>query len=135
MKKLAYASLVLFSTSAFAHNLPLNSNWESDYVVGKGVYSLQVTSKESVSVTEDINSCFFNSLGHVAGCTRMGVFPTNGNLVVKPFATDRMTTLYSLENSNYEVVHNLGNEAKGYIRLLKVDQNGRVVDSVRLFKK
>ncbi|WP_186646113.1 hypothetical protein [Fluviispira vulneris] len=135
MKNIAFASLFLFSTSAFAHNLELNSNWESDYVVGKGVYSLHVTSKESVSVTEDINSCFFNYLGHVEGCTRMGVFQTDGNLVVKPVATNRMTTLYALENSNYEVVHNLGDEAKGYIRLLKVDQNGRVVDSIRLFKK
>ncbi|APJ04053.1 hypothetical protein [Silvanigrella aquatica] len=135
MKKLAYASLVLFSTSAFAHNLPANTTWQSDYVVGKGTYSLQVTSKVNVSITENLNGCFFNYLGRVEGCTLMATTSTKGRLVVKPVATDHMTTLYFLENSNYEVVHNLGEEANGYIRLLRIDQNGQVEDSVRLFKK
>ncbi len=135
MKKLAYASLVLFSTSAFAHNLPVNTTWQSDYVAGKGSYSLKVTSKVNVSVLEDTNGCFFDYLGRVSGCTLMGIIPTNGRLVIKSAATDHMTALYFLENSNYEVVHNLGDEAKGYIRLLKIDQNGNVEDSVRLFKK
>jgi hypothetical protein len=134
MKKLAIASLMLISTSVFAHNLPVDTIWKSDYITGKGSINLRVISNENISVMEDRNHCFFNNLGHIAGCTFKYFTPKKGKLVVKPVATDRMTLVYSLENSDYEVVHNLAEETKGFIRLLKVNQEGQVIDSVRLFK-
>ncbi|APJ02962.1 hypothetical protein [Silvanigrella aquatica] len=135
MKKIAVASLMLMSTSIFAHNLPVHSKWESDYVIGKSTHTLHVTSQSDAAVTVDPNSCFFNHLGIVAGCTLMGTATYSGKLDVKNVPANRMTLVYGLENSQFEVVHNLSDEASGFLRLLKVDNKGNVVDSVRLFKK
>ena len=134
MKNIAIASLMLFSGTVFAHNLPLDSTWESDYIVGKGKFSLHVTSNEHVTIDEDHNQCFLNQVGLPAACTRMASIPTSGKLFVNPVATDRMTIVWGLENSNYEIVHNIGEFANGYLRLLKIDNEGRVIDSVRLFR-
>ena len=135
MKNVAIASLMLMSSSVFAHNLPVNSNWESDYIVGKGKFSLHVTSEENVSIKEDRNVCILNQIGLPSACTLMAPFPTEGKLYVKPVRTDRMTLVWALESKNYEVVHNLGDAAQGFLRLLKIDHEGNIVDSVRLFKK
>ena len=135
MKKIAIASLMLMSSSVFAHNLPVNSNWESDYIVGKGKFSLHVTSEENVSIKEDRNVCVLNQIGLPFVCTLMEAIPTEGKLFVKPISTDRMTLVWAIESKNYEVVHNIKDVAQGFIRLLKIDHEENIVDSVRLYKK
>lgn len=134
MKNVIISSLMLVSSSVFAHNLPVNTTWKSDYVVGKGRVTLRVTTQERVSIDEDRNQCSFNQLGHLAACTQMATIPSEGNLFIKPIATDRITLVWALEGSNYELVHNLKDVSNGFIRLLKIDHEGRVVDSVRLFQ-
>lgn len=137
MKKILISSLMLATTSVFAHNLQVNTKWESDYIPGKGSYTINVTSQENVAVTEDKNACFFNHLGNVGGCTLMWFAPVEGKLVVKPIAADRLTLVMGLEGTNYQIVHSLAhaNGPNAYLRLLKVDKEGGVVESVRLFKK
>jgi hypothetical protein len=134
MKNIAIASLMLMSSSVFAHNLPLNSHWKSDYIVGKGSFSLHVKTEEHVRIDEDRNICTLNQIGLPFTCTLMAAIPTEGKLFVKPVAADRMTLVWGLEGSNYEVVHNLRDAENGFIRLLKIDNEGYVVDSVRLFR-
>lgn len=133
MKNLLLSSLLLLSSSAFAHSLPENSNWRSDYNPGKGTYSVKVVSNEMIELTVDQNACGFDQLGNVSFCTLMFFFPTKGVLTPVAVPAPRTTMVYSLENSEYRIVHDI--TKSGFIRLLKVDQNGGVTESVRLFKK
>ncbi|MGY3804215.1 hypothetical protein ACWNT8_09160 [Pigmentibacter ruber] len=133
MKKLLLASFMLVSTSVFAHNLPQNSKWSSDYAPGKGTYIVKVVSKDEIELTVDENICGFNDLGDVSFCTLMFFFPIKGVLNTLPIPAPRSTLVYSLENTDYRIVHDV--TKNGYIRLLTVDENGGVKDSVRLFKK
>ncbi len=135
MKKIiTILSTLSLSNFAFAHNLPVNTKWESDYLVGKGIFSVVVNTSETVTVNEDKNTCILNYLGTPFACTKMGFFSTVGTLKMVPVATDRMTAVWSVENSPYQIVHKLSDEINGFIRLLKVDNSGRVEESVRLFK-
>ena len=135
MKNAVVALTVLcFSSLSFAHNLPVNTKWESDYLVGKGIFSMVISSSESVTVYEYKNSCILNYLGTPFACTKMGILGTEGVLKYVPVATDRMTAIWRVENSPYQIVHRLSDEINGSMRLLKVDNSGRVVESVRLFK-
>ena len=133
MKKILLASLMLASTTVFAHNLPQNSKWSSDYTPGKGTYTVNVVSNDEIELTVDGNICGFNDLVDVSFCTRMFFFPTKGVLTSLAIPAPRSTLVYSLENTEYRIVHDV--TKSGFIRLLKVDENGGVKESVRLFKK
>ena len=132
MKKILLSSLLLLSSSAFAHGLPENSKWSSDYTPGKGIYSVKVVSNEMIELTVDENVCGFNQLGNLSFCTKMFFFPIKGMLTPIAIPAPRTTVVYGLENSEYRFVHDISKSS--FIRLLKVDQNGGVIDSVRLFK-
>jgi hypothetical protein len=134
MKKIIFSSLMLLSTSAFAHNLPVNSSWSSDYSPGKGMYKLNVISNEEVQLVEDKNTCGFDQLGNLSFCTRMAFFPIEGFLEVLKIRAPRTTLVYSLVNSEFRVLHSTVDQANGFIRLQKVDNHGSVIDSIRLFK-
>jgi len=134
MKKIILSSLMLITTSAFAHNLPVNSFWSSDYSPGKGVYKLNVISNSDVQLVEDKNVCGFDQLGNLSFYTRMAFFPIEGFLEVLRIRAPRTTTVYSLENSGFRILHSMVDEANGFVRLQKVDQQGSVVDSFRLFR-
>ncbi len=134
MKKIILSSLMLITTSAFAHTLPVNTSWSSDYAPGKGVYELNVISNNQVQLLEDKNTCGFTQLGKYSFCTRMGFFPIEGFLNVLQIRAPRTTLIYSLENSEYRILHSTVDEANGYIRLQKVNNMGVVIDSIRLFR-
>ena len=126
------SSIMLASTAAFAHNLPLNSVWQSSYIPGEGTYQVNVLSKDNISVIEDLNICYFNVYGQNTGCTtNMGYYYNTGKLL-NAYALDKLSSIWSLQGSNYGIENNLGYSARGYINLAKFDNNGQVVESVWL---
>jgi hypothetical protein len=129
------SSMVLVSASAFAHNLPLNSVWQSSYISGQGRFQVNVISQDNVSIIEDLNICYFNIYGQNTGCTtNMGYYYNTGKLLKDTIVLDRISTVWSLEGSPYGIGYNLGYSASGYINLLKFNYNGQVTESIWLQK-
>lgn len=135
MKLMLISSMILVSTSALAHNLPLNSIWQSSYIPGQGRFQVNVLSEDNISVIEDLNVCYFDIYGRYTGCTNnMGYYYNSGKLLQDPVALNHMSTVWSLEGSSYGIGHNLGYSAKGYISLLKFNNGGEVSETIWLTK-
>lgn len=132
MKSLVIA-LALLVSAVNASAAVQKGTFENEYVNEHPVYTLKVVGPTAAQLTINANRCYFNELGEVEACTMMGLIYKNVKLVPKAVAANRLTSVYSLEGENLEIVTNL--RRPSVVRLIERDEQDRVINALTLRKK
>ena len=134
---LGFFLLAPFSTS-FANGLK-ETLWKTDYISSLGTYQVYFKDSDQVTISKDPNHCGLDDLGRINGCTKMAVSSSIYQFEVAPISTNRRTLAYNVIESSSGVVKYrlvstwpLDPSNPEALRLLLLDENGRVVESLRL---
>ena len=100
----------------------------SGYINGKGQFAVSKMGEVAVSLSADYNNCGFDDQGEPSICTEMAPSSYQGALVKKQ--ESGAATVYAIENSEFGLVC----WQSGRVFLVKFDDKGHIVDSIRLLK-
>jgi hypothetical protein len=142
MKSLLSLIAFLVSTSASAYTLDGMSVWQSDYIVGKGSFTVRAdqvyrcgNGQQGVTVSHNPNECSLDELGLPNACTLIGPSQEHGILKYVAVAATRDTSVYQVSGTNYRLVTALTANSAPHlaaVRLLILNDRGEVVDAVSL---